>query len=280
MTAALSDADADFIRAFVRERAAIVLDASKGYLIETRLAPLAKVRGAAGVGDLVAQLRVAPCVGDLDADVVDALTTNETSWFRDRHPFEVLRSDILPPLLEARTGRRQLVVWSAACSSGQEAYSIAMVLRTHFPALARWRVRIVGFDLSRAMVARAQAATYSQLEVNRGLPAEMLARHLERDGTRFRVVPELRAMCDFHERNLVGTSLAGLPTPDVVFLRNVLIYFDHATKRAIVDAVAERLAPDGALLLGAAESTFGISDRFERVCTGPFSWYRLPAGPS
>ncbi len=204
--------------------------------------------------------------------VVEALTTNETSWFRDGDPFSTLRSTVLPDLATRRPARG-LRIWSAACSSGQEPYSIAIAL-AETPAVAGWRIEVLGTDLSEEMVARARAGRYTQLEVNRGLPATSLVRHFERDGTHWRIAPALTAHVSFRTLNLVR-PFPPLGRFDVVFLRNVLIYFDVATKRDILRRVRQVMAPDGYLFLGAAEMTMGVDDAWERVPAGRSSVYRI-----
>jgi len=219
-----------------------------------------------------AQLRPEP---ETYRKIVDALTTNETSWFRDGEPFKALTGTILPELMPNRSANRHLRIWSAACSSGQEPYSISMALGEQMPA--GWTYEIVATDISTEMLDRAQAGLFSQLEVNRGLPAAMLVRHFERDGANWRVSPALQKPITFKRLNLAA-PLPPMPHFDVVFLRNVLIYFDVETKRAVLNRVSNLLRPDGWLFLGSAETTIGIDDRFERVPAGRTSAYRLRTG--
>lgn len=210
--------------------------------------------------------------------VVDALTTNETSWFRDREPFNALTSVVLPELIAARSGTRQLRFWSAACSSGQEPYTISMILRDNLPA--GWRTEMLATDISTDMLARAEAGRFSQLEVNRGLPAQLLVRYFEREGTNWRVSDALRQGISFRQLNL-SAPLPPMNPFDVVFLRNVLIYFDVETKRSVLRKIASVLRPDGWLFLGSAESTIGIDDGFERVVlAGRTPAYRLRSAKS
>lgn len=271
---ALTVADVDFVRQLVLQRASIVLDATKGYLVEARLLPVARDLGLASVAELVRRMRAAPTAA-LQSRVVEALTTNETSWFRDIQPFRTLEHHVVPDLLRARAASRTLTIWSAACSSGQEPYTIAMVLRDRFPELANWNVRILSTDISHEMLARTAAGRYSQAEVNRGLPAPLLVRWFDRDGPDWVAKPELRAMVDVRPLNL-ASPWGALPTADIVFLRNVLIYFSVPTKYDILERLRQHLRPDGALFLGAAESTLGIHDGYERVAPdGTASYYRL-----
>lgn len=260
----LEQQDFEYVQRLVRENSAIVLDASKGYLVESRLEPL--VRGLAGVeslSDLIRRLRDTP-VGLLHRQVVDAMTTNETSFFRDVKPFEALRKHILPGILERRASQKQLSIWCAACSSGQEPYSLAMLLREHFPVLRTWNLRIRGTDLSPTMVRRAREGRYSQLEINRGLPAPMLVKYFKRDGTSWIVGDELRSGMQFEEMNLIRPWPA-MQAMDLVFLRNVLIYFDVQVKKQIFAGVRKVLKQDGFLFLGAAETTMNLDDAFVRV---------------
>ena len=260
-----------FVRDLVRRESAIVLSQGKEYLVESRLLPVAREEGLADIEKLVEKVRQHPH-SPVSRRLVEALTTNETSWFRDGDPFAALRDRVVPELASSRKTTRRLRIWSAACSSGQEAYSIAMTL-LDTPAVADWTIEILGTDLSSVMVQRARQGRYSQLEVNRGLPASHLVRHFERDGAGWRVNAQLRSMARFSELNLMRP----FPTVgrfDVVFLRNVLIYFDVVTKRDILHRVGRVLAPDGYLYLGAAEMTMGVDDAWERVAAGRSSVYR------
>jgi chemotaxis protein methyltransferase CheR len=260
-----------FVRDLVRRESAIVLSQGKEYLVESRLLPVARAEGLANIEGLIDKVRQHPN-GPASRRLVEALTTNETSWFRDGDPFTALRSTVVPALAPSRTTSRRLRIWSAACSSGQEAYSTAITL-LETPAMADWTIEILGTDLSSEMVQRARDGRYSQLEVNRGLPASSLVRYFERDGAGWRVNAQLRAMTRFSELNLMR-PYTGVGRFDVVFLRNVLIYFDVETKRDILRRVRQVLAPDGFLYLGAAEMTMGVDDAWERVPAGRSSVYR------
>jgi chemotaxis protein methyltransferase CheR len=262
-----------FISTLVRRDAAIVLEPGKEYLVEARLMPLARQTGASTVSEFVlrAQQRPEP---EIQRRIVDALTTNETSFFRDGEPFTAMTTMVMPELLSRRASTRHLRVWSAACSSGQEPYTLAMQLQDHLPG--GWAYEILGTDISSEMLQRAEAGLYTQLEVNRGLPAASLVRHFERVGATWRVSPQLRRNVSFRRLNLAA-PLPPLPPFDVIFLRNVLIYFDVETKRSVLQRVSAALKPDGWLFLGSAETTIGIDDRFERVVTGRTSAYRLRA---
>lgn len=246
------DADFEYVRALLHRRAAIVLEPGKEYLMAPRLLGVANGAGFTSVSELVARLRAEP-PGALHQKVVEAMTTNETTFFRDQHPFELLRTVILPRLIALRAGERRLRLWSAACSTGQEPYSLAMLVRHHFPRLADWDVRIMATDLSTEVVARAKEARYSQLEVGRGLPATMLAAYFERHGTGWTVVLPVRAMVDFRSVNL-AEALPFVRQFDVVLLRNVLTYFDTPSREAIVARVGNTMREPGFLMLGSQES--------------------------
>jgi chemotaxis protein methyltransferase CheR len=261
----------EYVRQVIRRESAIVLDESKDYLVEARLGPVARAAGLDTIAALVERLRC----GDLAIRdrVVEAMTTNETSFFRDLHPFEALATDVLPALARRRSATRALRIWSAASSSGQEAYSIAMVARERVPELAGWTVRIVGTDIAEGVLAQAREGRYAQLEVNRGLPAPMLARYFERDGIAWRVKPELKEHVEFQRLNLVAPWPAGMRF-DVVFLRNVLIYFDAETKRLLLERMLTVLPPDGYLFVGSSEMIGGIHDGFVPERSGRATWYR------
>jgi chemotaxis protein methyltransferase CheR len=254
-----------YVRDLVYREAAIVLTPDKEYLIEARLLPLARSAGVSTVGAYVTGLQRRTDI-DQQRRVVEALTTNETSWFRDQQPFHALRSTVLPELLAARASERRISVWSAACASGQEAYSIAMVC-SDLPLPPGWRVDIHATDISDEMIARVRSGRYSQLEVNRGLPAANLVRHFRRVGAEWQVSEALRAMVTRQRLNLAG-PFPSLPRFDVVFLRNVLIYFDAQTKQAILRRVRSVIRPDGYLVLGGAETTIGIDGGWERLTVG------------
>ena len=267
----LSVPDFQFVVSLVRREASIVLAPGKEYLVEARLIPVARAVGAPSVGEFLSALQRTPNP-DHQRRIVDALTTNETSFFRDREPYTAMTDVILPELMRSRGALRRLRVWSAASSSGQESYSLAIAMHEALPA--GWTFDIVGTDISTEMIKRAEAAEFSQVEVNRGLAAQQLVQYFERAGTKWRVVPSLRRNVTFQRMNLTA-PLPPLPPFDVIFLRNVLIYFDVATKRTVLGNVARLLKPDGWLFLGAAETTIGIDDNYERVAAGRTSAYRL-----
>jgi chemotaxis protein methyltransferase CheR len=267
----LSQSDFNFVSQLVRREAAIVLAPGKEYLVEARLIPVARAVGAAGVADFLADLQRRPNPVH-QRKIIDALTTNETSWFRDREPFAALTDVVLPELIKSRATQRKVRFWSAASSSGQEAYSLAITLQEQLPV--GWSYEIMGSDISTEMVARAEAGQYSQVEVNRGLPASQLVQYFERAGAHWKIAPQLRRNVSFKLMNLTA-PLPPMPQFDVIFLRNVLIYFDVATKKSVLRNVARLLRPDGWLFLGAAETTIGIDDNYERVAAGRTSAYRV-----
>jgi chemotaxis protein methyltransferase CheR len=250
--------DYDFLRKLLRERSGLDLSADKQYLVESRLIPLARRAGLPGIAELVAKVKFGS--DGLTSEVVEAMTTNETFFFRDKIPFDHLRETILPALLQARASRRSLRIWSAACSTGQEPYSIAMCLR-EFAALSGWRIEIVATDLSQGVLEKARAGIFSQFEVQRGLPIQMLVKHFTQVGELWQLNANIRAMVQHRQLNLLQ-DFSHLGNFDVVFCRNVLIYFDQDTKAGIFERVAKVLEPDGVLVLGAAESVVGISDAF------------------
>jgi len=269
----LSQPEFNYIRRLVLEQSAIVLEEDKGYLVESRLLPLARGEGFASLDLLVRKLQSVPFQA-LHRRAVEAMTTNETTFFRDFHPFEALRKSVLPDLISRRSAERELNIWCAASSSGQEPYSLAMLIRENFPQLAGWRVRILATDLSTDILARAREGRYSQLEVNRGLPAPLLVKYFTKRGCDWYLRDEIRSMVDYQILNL-ATAWPAMPSMDIVMLRNVLIYFSIATKREILGKVRRVLKPDGYFFLGTAETTFNIDDSFERLQFQRATCYRI-----
>jgi chemotaxis protein methyltransferase CheR len=252
-----------YLAGLVKDRSGIVLTADKVYLLESRLMPLVRKLNLAGLDDLVIQARSGASPQLIDS-IVEAMTTNESLFFRDVKPFEQFRRLVLPKLIQARAATKQIRIWSAACSSGQEPYSLAMVLAEESPRLQGWKLDLLGTDISKAMVERARAGVYSQFEVQRGVPSDMLRKYFVQEGERWAVVPALKPMTRFREFNLLDDP-APLGQFDVVFCRNVLIYFDQPTKAKILAQIARRLSSDGLLYLGGSETVFGITDQFEPV---------------
>jgi len=251
--------DYEFLRKLLKERSGLDLSSDKQYLVESRLIPLARRVGLAGIAELVAKMKTGSEA--LTAEVTEAMTTNETFFFRDKIPFDHLREAVLPELMRARANRRSLRIWCAASSTGQEPYSIAMCLK-EFAALAGWRVEIVATDLSQAVLEKSRAGIFSQFEVQRGLPIQMLVKHFTQIGELWQLNADIRAMVQHRQLNLLQ-DFSHLGTFDVIFCRNVLIYFDQDTKVGIFDRLARMIEPDGVLALGAAESVVGISDAFK-----------------
>jgi chemotaxis protein methyltransferase CheR len=255
----VTPSDYDYLRKLLRERSGLDLSSDKQYLVESRLIPRARRAGLSGIADLVAKIKAG--AEPLTSEVVEAMTTNETFFFRDKIPFDHLRDTVLPALVQARAGRRSLRIWSAASSTGQEPYSIAMCVK-EFAALAGWRVEIVATDLSQAVLEKSRAGIFSQFEVQRGLPIQMLVKHFTQVGELWQLNADIRAMVQHRQLNLLQ-DFSHLGTFDVIFCRNVLIYFEQDTKVGIFDRLARLLEPDGVLALGAAESVVGISDAFK-----------------
>ena len=251
-----------FLAGLVKSRSGLLLTPDKGYMLETRLVPLLRREGLPSLDALALRLRK-PSAEALVEAVTEALTTNESSFFRDGKPFEHLRR-ALPALAAARPPGAPLRIWSAACSTGQEAYSIAMVLAELAPALGGRRGEILGTDIAQEVLARARAGCFTQFEMQRGLPVKLLIKHFIQEEGRWRVAPALRAMVRFERRNLLS-DLRPLGTFDVIFCRNVLIYFDPPTKARVMAALAAQLAPDGVLYLGGAETVLGLTDRLVAV---------------
>jgi chemotaxis protein methyltransferase CheR len=246
----------------LKNETAIVLDSGKEYLVEARLALIAREEGFANLDDLIDRVLTTHDL-KLRKRILWALTTNETSFFRDLAPFDALKTVILPELIEKRASTKTLTIWSAACSTGQEPYSIALIIRETFPQLSSWKIRIIGSDVNSQVVSKARTGEFSALEVNRGLPASYLVKYFEQQGPMFRLKKEVSSLVEFHDLNLIKTwPFSGV---DVMFLRNVLIYFDVETKQEIFKKVRKCLAPDGYLFLGAAETPHRIDDSFTKV---------------
>ncbi len=253
--------DFGFLRKLLKERSGLVLAPEKQYLAESRLLPLARKNGMSTLTELV-QLLKAPQAESLTADVVDAMTTNETFFFRDKLPFEHFRDTIMPALIAARGRDRTIRIWCAAASTGQEPYSLAMALKGMGAALAGIKVQILATDLCGDVLARARAGIYSQFEVQRGLPIQLLMKYFAQVGERWQIAPEIRGMVQFRPLNLLA-DFCPLGTFDVVYCRNVLIYFDQQTKIGVLERIAKQIADDGYLVLGAAETVVGLTESFK-----------------
>lgn len=259
------------ISTLLKNETAIVLDAGKEYLVEARLSLVAREEGFASLEELIDRVLTTHDLR-LRKRILWALTTNETSFFRDRAPFDALKTTILPELIERRASTKTLTIWSAACSTGQEPYSIALIIRESFPQLSSWKIRVIGSDVNSQVVAKARTGEYSALEVNRGLPASYLIKYFEQQGPMFRLKQEVSSLVEFHDLNLIKMwPFSGV---DVMFLRNVLIYFDVETKQEIFKKVRKCLSPDGYLFLGAAETPHRIDESFHRVAINTATIYQ------
>jgi len=251
----------------LRQRSGLVLGDDKAYLAESRLTPVARSWGHADATALVRAIVRGESNGrdpKLITDVVEAMTTNESFFFRDQKPFDQFRNVMLPALMESRAQRKQLRIWSAACSSGQEPYSLAMILKDMDAKLKGWRIEILATDLSRDILKRAEQGLYTQFEVQRGLPIQLLAKYFTQEGDRWRISQDIRRMVQFRAHNLLEDPRS-LGKFDIVFCRNVLIYFDQETKARVLNQMADLLPDDGYLVLGGAETVLGISDRFRTL---------------
>lgn len=269
--------DFDMFSNLLKQRSGLVLTKDKAYLLESRLMPVARKWNMKGLDELAATVRSRKEEALL-RDITEAMTTNESSFFRDQKPFDLFRSLVLPRMLEARSQRRQIRIWSAACSSGQEAYSLAMLLQDEGAKIGGWKIEIVGTDISAEMVDRAKAGIYTQFEVQRGLPIQMLVKHFKQNGDKWQISPQIRQMAGFREFNLLG-DLSPLGQFDVVFCRNVLIYFDQPTKTKVLEQMARIMPADGVLYLGGAETVLGITERFKPV-EGQRGLYGLANAPT
>jgi len=262
----------EFLRDLLRRRTGVVIDDSKQYLVVARLLPIVRQRAIPSLDTLVDRIRK---TGDkaLEKDVLNAMMTHETSFFRDKSPYETLRQ-LVTEMIPKRSAHRQLAIWSAACSTGQEPYSIAMLLNEYFPDLvASWRIRIIATDISEPVLARAREGVFSELETNRGLTAELLKKYFRPLQGKWSIVQECRRLVEFRCLNLNGPWPA-LPPCDVIFLRNVMLYFDVPTRASLVTKMRRVLKPDGALFLGGAETMIGIDTAYDRLTGAGCSYYR------
>lgn len=273
MTPEIAFEDVAYIRNLVRVRSAMVLEPEKTYLLQSRLEPFAKQEGFGSMADLVSQLRQTS-YGPLHKRVVEAMTINETSFFRDLVPFQALKDRLLPEVIQANWDIKRLHIWCGASSSGQEPYSILLTILRHFPELTSWHIRLIATDLSQEMIKRGQEGRYGPFEVNRGLSPPMLNTYFSRQGMEWQIRDDVRNMIEFREMNLAGSWLV-LPTMDLVFMRNVMMYFDMETRKDILRRIRGILAPHGYLILGATETTLAVDDHFERVPVNGTSVYRV-----
>jgi chemotaxis protein methyltransferase CheR len=253
--------DYDFLRKLLKDRSGLTLSSDKQYLVESRLLPLARKAGLSTLSELVSKLKGFGAEA-LTVDVVEAMTTNESFFFRDKIPFDHFNQAVMPALIAARAKQRRIRIWCAAASTGQEPYSLAICLKEMAGKIAGWRIEIIATDLSTEVLEKAKTGTYSQFEVQRGLPIQMLVKYFKQVGEMWQIAPELRAMVQYRPLNLLS-DFSALGTFDVVFCRNVLIYFDQDTKIAVLDRLARQMEPDGYLMLGAAETVVGLTESFK-----------------
>ncbi|KNY20197.1 protein-glutamate O-methyltransferase CheR [Methylobacterium sp. ARG-1] len=255
----MTELEFEYLRTFLKQRSGLALTAEKRYLVESRLTPVCRRFNLAALGDLIGALKLGQD-GAIERAVVEAMTTNETFFFRDRIPFDLFRDTILPEALARNASKRRLRIWCAAASTGQEPYSLAMLLQEAGSKLAGWQVEIVATDLSTEVIEKAKLGLYSHFEVQRGLPVQWLIKYFTQIGEQWQIAQSLRSMVDYRQLNLLH-SFTSLGQFDVIYCRNVLIYFDAPTKSDVLARLAAQLAPGGALLLGAAETVIGLTDR-------------------
>jgi chemotaxis protein methyltransferase CheR len=272
---AMNSTDLQVVIDLVLRKSGIVLDTSKQYLVEARLSGVVKAGGLPSIGALVAQLNQ-PNRAVVERLIVDAMTTNETTFYRDILPFEAVRKVILPEIIARRGAERRLAIWCAASSTGQEPYSLAMLIRESFPQLAGWNITFFASDLSRDVLDRARAGRYSQLELNRGLPAALLVKYFKKCGLDWEISPDIRKMIEFKEVNLLEAWPA-MPPLDLIFIRNVLIYFGNETKMKVLGRIRGMMHPAGYLFLGGAETTMNLDDKLEYVPVEKTGCYRIRA---
>lgn len=252
--------DYDYLQKILKERSGLMLSSDKKYLLESRLLPLARKMNLAGIPELVQKMRSGS--ESTIRDVVEAMTTNETFFFRDKTPFDHFKNSVIPELIKARANRKSLRIWCAASSTGQEPYSLAMILKDMAGELAGWRVEIIATDLSPEVLEKSKSGLYTQFEVQRGLPIQLLVKYFRQSGEIWQLNPEIRALVQFRQLNLLQ-DFSHLGKFDIVFCRNVLIYFDQDTKISIFNRISKLLESDGYLALGAAETVVGLTDTFK-----------------
>lgn len=257
----------------MRDQCALVLEPGKEYLVKARLTPLAQKHGLASIGQFIDRLRGMGS-GGLITEVVEAMVTTETSFFRDIHPFETLKKTVLPELISLRRDQRQIKLWGAASSSGQEPYSIALLLKEFFPELGDWRINLTATDISQEMLERSRTGRYSQVEVNRGLPTPILLKWFRQEGAFWQLDEQIRRSVTYTQLNLASPWPA-MPQWDIVLLRNVMIYFDNDVKKTILGQVSRIIGKDGYLLLGGAETTINLNDSFRRIESLRAGFYQL-----
>ena len=264
--------DYDFLCSFLKQKSGLVLNGDKQYLVESRLTPIARKHNIASLEALVGQVRSKPS-GPVAEAIIDAMTTNESFFFRDRTPFDLFNNVMLPHMQKERASARRMKIWCAAASTGQEPYSLAMCLKEKSASLAGWNFDILGTDISDTVLAKAKQGIYSQFEVQRGLPVQLLLKYFTQIGETWQINAPIRSMVQYRKLNLLE-NFSTIGTADIVFCRNVLIYFDQKTKSDILARISKLMAPDGFLVLGAAETVVGLSSSFEPV-PGQRGLYRV-----
>ncbi len=263
----------EYIQRLLRRRAAIVIEPNKSYLVQARLQPVARRHGLTTIDQLVTELRGSHVDALID-DVVDAMTTNETFFFRDAAPFAALRREVFPQLFLRRAQQRRVRIWSAACSTGQEPFSIAMLLCEHFPQYRDWDIRMLATDLSHTVLQQAKTGSYNEMEMSRGLSPALRDKYFHRHGSNWTICDEIRSMVEFRPLNL-AVQWPDLPKMDIILLRNVMVYFEAATKKTILRRIRKLLWQDGYLFLGGAETTLNLDDAFTRIVIDDFSFFQL-----
>ncbi len=259
----MSPEDFEFISSLIKSRSGLVLTPDKSYLLESRLMPVARKHGLKGLEDLIGQLRTRKDEAMI-VEVTEAMTTNESFFFRDVKPFDLLRDEVLPPILQERATKKHLRIWCAAASSGQEPYSIAIILKELGAQLAGWKIDIIGTDISHDILKKAKSGMYSQFEVQRGMPIQLLLKYFDKRDENWEIKPEIKNMVQYKYWNLLD-DLNQLGGFDIVFCRNVLIYFDAETKGKVLENIAKLMAKDGMMFLGGAETVLGVTEKFKPV---------------
>ncbi|MCF6215632.1 MAG: protein-glutamate O-methyltransferase CheR [Emcibacter sp.] len=254
--------DFELLSKILKERSGLVLSEDKVYLLESRLTPIARKKGMETLDDLINEIRLRR-KEDLLREVTDAMTTNESFFFRDNTPFDLFKEDVLPALMKNRANKR-LRIWCAAASTGQEPYSLGIILKEMEAQLSGWTIEIIGTDLSQDVLDKAKAGIYSQFEVQRGLPIKLLMKYFTQAGEMWQISEDIRNMVAYKPYNLLD-SFGALGKFDVIFCRNVLIYFHQETKADVLNRLREQMPEDGTLFLGAAETVLGLTDKFKPV---------------
>jgi chemotaxis protein methyltransferase CheR len=262
--------DFGYLRSIVMNHSGNLIDASRNYLFESRLQNVLRSKGWQSLDQLISALRADS--GDLQRTVAEAMTINETSFFRDTPTFDLLREDLIPALIQKRDKVQTLRFWSAASSSGQEAYSIAMLVREHFPQVSSWKIEIFGTDFSGEMIEQAKSGRYQRIEVNRGLPARFLIKYLSRVDDEWEIKTEVKSMCHFQQMNLCQAAVS-YRSFDFVFLRNIMFYFPQEQRQQLLLKMHRSLAPDGALILGPSEQP-RMDSHWQTMLTPRTVWYR------